>query len=199
MSYKISAKNRRLKRTLLNIISILKFESLNIETPKKIVLFWVILWISSLFLNWTDSIDPKHIWNSFKSILWITWYLLLITNIKTLFIIFSKKIKETIKFFFNFDAKDWTIVIFLWAFWLFLSVNSIFIIDNFNYFTDWIIVWKWVVLSVVWYIFILIWWMLMLKTKTNTSVYIDWMENSENNGEFKDLNENEKNNMKLPF
>lgn len=199
MSYKISAKNRRLKRTLLNIYSFLKFESLNIETPKKIVLFWVILWFSALFLNWTESIDTKHIWNAFKSILWITWYLLFIVNIKILFIIFNTKIKESIKFFFNFDAKDWVIVIFLWAFWLFLTINGIFIIENFSYFTDWIIIWKWVILSIVWYIFILIWWMLMLKTKTNTSVYIDWLENSQNSWEIKEANKIEKNNMKLPF
>jgi len=38
MSYKVSAKNRRLKRTLESIISALKFDSLNINTPEKITL-----------------------------------------------------------------------------------------------------------------------------------------------------------------
>lgn len=198
MSYKISAKNRKLKRTILNIISILKFESLNIETPKKIVLFWVIISVLSLFLNWTDSVDQKHIWNSFKGILWITWYLLLITNIKIIFLILNQKMKELIKFFFNFNAKDGVMIVFLWGFGLFISINSIFIIENFSYFTTGIFTGKWVILSIVWYIFITIWWALMLKTRTKTSVYMDgdneniWNEN-------KDLNENDKSNMKLPF
>jgi len=199
MSYKISAKNRRLKRILLNIISILKFESLNIETPRKLVFFWVMLWFASLFLNWTESVTHNHVWNAFKSILWITWYLLFAINVKLLFIIFETKIKERIKFLFNFYAKDWVIVVFLWAFWLFLTINSIFIIENFSYFTAWIIIWRWVILSIVSYIFVLMWWMLMLKTKTNTSIYIDWQENSEYTREVNQFNENNKNNMKLPF
>lgn len=199
MSYKISAKNRRLKRILLNIISILKFESLNIETPRKLVFFWVMLWFASFFLNWTESVTSNHVWNAFKSILWITWYLLFAINVKLLFIIFETKIKERIKFLFNFYAKDWVIVVFLWAFWLFLAINSIFIIENFSYFTAWIIIWRWVILSIVSYIFVLIWWMLMLKTKTNTSIYIDWQENSEDTREVNEFNESNKNNMKLPF
>jgi hypothetical protein len=199
MSYKISAKNRRLKRILLNIISILKFESLNIETPRKLVFFWVMLWFASLFLNWTESVTSNHVWNAFKSILWITWYLLFAIDVKLLFIIFETKIKERIKFLFNFYAKDWVIVVFLWAFWLFLTINSIFIIENFSYFTAWIIIWRWVILSVVSYIFVLMWWMLMLKTKTNTSIYIDWQENNEDTREVNEFNESNKNNMKLPF
>lgn len=199
MSYKISAKNRKLKRTLLNIISILKFESFNIETPRKIVLFWILIWIFSLFLNWTESVEKENIWNSFKNILWLTWYLLLIINIKMLFIIFNKKIKESIKYFFNFNAQDWIIIIFLWMFWLLISINSIFIIENFSYFKDWIIIWKWVILSIVWYIFCIIWWIWMLKTKTKTSIYIDGIENNENEMDNKTLNEIDKNNMKLPF
>lgn len=198
MSYKISAKSRKLKRTILNIISVLKFESLNIEIPKKIVLFWVFISIISLFLNWTDSVDQKHIWNSLKSILWITWYLLIIINIKIIFLILNQKMKELIKFFFNFNAKDGVMIVFLWIFWLFISINSIFIIENFSYFTTGIFIGKWVILSIVWYIFITIWWALMLKTRTKTSVYVDadsvnnWIEN-------KDINEIDKNNMKLPF
>lgn len=198
MSYKISAKNRKLKRTILNIISILKFESLNIETPKKIVLFWVILAITALFLNWTEAVEQRHVWNVFKNFLWITWYLLILINIKIIFIIFSQRMKDFVKMFFNFQAKDWVMVIFLWAFGLFLAINSIFIIENFSYFTTGILVWKWAVLSIVWYIFTLIGGILMLKSRTKTWIYIDsddenlWLENNIDN-------ESEKNNMKLPF
>lgn len=197
MSYKISAKNRRLKKTLLNIYSFLKFESLNIDISRKIILFWVFLWFFSLFWNWIESIEqPEHIWNSFKNILWIVWYLLFLLNIIILIIIFNLKLKENIKFLFNFDAKDWVIVVFLWLFWFLLTVNSLFIIKNFSYFNDWIFIWKWIIISIIWYIFILIWWILMLKTKTNTSIHFEWDEYWR---KIKDLNNIEKNNMKLPF
>lgn len=198
MSYKISAKNRRLKRTLIWMINFLKFEWLNIDTPRKIVFIWLLFWIWSLFLNWTDSFDQKHIWNAFKSILWITWYLLLILNIKMIFILFSNKLKELIKSFFNFNAKDGIIIIFLWAYWLFLTINSIFIIENFSYFTSWIITWKWVIFSIIWYTFCLLWWILMLNSKTKTSIYIEKneQENSLNSSNNDDV---EKSNMKLPF
>ena len=199
MSYKVSAKNRRLKRTLLSIIDILKFESLNIDTPKKIVLFSSILWCFSLFFNWIDSWNQNYIWNSFKSILWITWYLLFLINIKILFLIFSQNIKENIKSFFNFNVKDWIIIIFLWVFWLSLSINAIFIIENFSYFTQWIIIWKWVILSVVAYVFCIMWGILMLKTKTKTSIYIDWIVDNEAQKSNYELDKNNKKNMKLPF
>lgn len=197
MSYKISAKNRRLKRTLLNLFNIIKFEWLNIDMPRKIVFFGILIWTSSLFFNWIDAIDQKHIWNAFKNILWITWYLLIIINIKTLFIIFNEKIKEFFKSFFNFNAKDWVIIVFLWAFWLFLSINNIFVIQNFSYFTNGIIVWKWVIISIIWYVFCVFWGFLMLKTKTKTSIYMENKDNLDNYGS--ESVEKEKSNMKLPF
>lgn len=198
MSYKISAKNRRLKRTLLGIIGILKFESFNIEAPKKLVLFWVIIWFISLFMNWTESTNLNHIWNSFKSILWLTWYILFIINIKIFFIIFSKTLKELMKSYFNFNIKDWIIIIFLWVFWLFFTINSLFVIQNFSYFTDGILIWKWVIVSIIWYIFIIIWWIWLMNLKTNTSIYIEWFEETDNDKHW-DKDDLSKNNMKLPF
>lgn len=198
MSYKISAKNRKLKRTILNIISILKFESLHIEISKKIILFWVMLAIGSLFLNWIDSTDQNHIWNAFKNILWITGYVLLIIHIKILFIIFSKKLKELIKFFLHINANDGIIIIFLWMFWLIMNINTIFIIENFSHFSTGIWFWKPIILSIIGCTLSIIWWILMIKTKTNISLYIE----SENGNKIYQENRtdgSEKNNMKLPF
>lgn len=198
MSYKISAKNRRLKRTLLNIFGILKFEWLNIDNSKKMVFIWILFWISSLFLRWTDSVVDNHVWNAFKNLLWITGYILFIINIKMFFIIFSQKIKESLKSFFGFNVKDGIIIVFLWVFWLLTTINTVFIINNFSYFTTWIIIWKWIIFSVIWYTFSVIWWVLMMKTKTKTSIYIEddqeqILQNSHEN------DNSEKNNMKLPF
>jgi hypothetical protein len=40
MSYRNSAKNRKIKRIFLQIFSILKFEWLNITTPLKVIVIW---------------------------------------------------------------------------------------------------------------------------------------------------------------
>lgn len=198
MSYKVSAKNRKLKRTILNVISILKFESLNIETPKKIALFWVIVTFVALFLNWTEAVDVKHVWDAFKSFLWVTGYILVLINIKMIFILLSQKAKELAKMFLGFHAKDGVMIVFLGMFWLLVSANSIFIIENFSYFTTGILVGKWVIFAIVWYIFTIVGWFLMLRTKTKTSIYI---ENDDENMSLEEheSHESEKNNMKLPF
>lgn len=198
MSYKVSAKNRRLKRTLMAVINFLKFEWLNIDTSRKIVFIWVLFWIWSLFLNWTDSFDEKHVWNAFKNILWINWYILFALNIKIIFIIFSQKLKELIKSFFNFNAKDGIIILFLASFWLILTINTVFVIENFNYFTAWIFTWKWIIFSIIWYTFSILWWIIMLKTKTKTSVYMEW-KNKNDLHNSTSIDNTEKNNMKLPF
>ncbi|MDD5769393.1 MAG: hypothetical protein PHE25_00345 [Candidatus Gracilibacteria bacterium] len=198
MSYKISAKNRRLKRTLLGIIGILKFESFNIEAPKKLVLFGVIIGFISLFMNWTESTNLNHIGNSFKSILGLTGYILFIINIKIFFIIFSKTLKELMKSYFNFNIKDGIIIIFLGVFGLFFTINSLFVIQNFSYFTDGILIGKGVIVSIIGYIFIIIGGIWLMNLKTNTSIYIEGFEETDNDkhGDKDDLS---KNNMKLPF
>lgn len=197
MSYKVSAKNRKLKRTLVNIISILKFESLNITTAHKISLVWVVLSMIWLFINWIDSFDGKIVWNWFDTLLWITWYILFILNIKILFIILNSKQKEMIKNFFNFNAKDGVLIVMMAAFWLFFTINSIFVIENFSFFQEWIVIWKWLILSIIWYIFWILWGFLILKSKTINNIYVDSKEEYlENNQENNIENEN---NMKLPF
>jgi len=199
MTYKISAKNRKLKRSLTNIISFLKFESLNSNPYNKIIIFWVVLVFISLYLNWIEIINWDY-FNSFNKILWITWYLLLIINLKILFILFNQKIKDFLKNILSINVKDSFLILILWIFLLILNINSVFIIEWLSYFMQWISLWKWIILSVVWSIFIIIWAMLSLKSKTNITAYIgqdDIDINNINNNE--ELSSDNKNNMKLPF
>ncbi len=197
MSYKMSAKNRKLKRALETIISVLKFESLNITTPHKVVLIWACFSIASLFMNWFDSYDSKIIWNWFDSLLWITWYILFFLNLKIIFFVLSTKQKEFVKNLFNFNIKDWFLLVLLTWFWLVVSVNTIFLIQNFSFFVEWIIIWKWIIFSIIWYIFWLIWGFFIINSKTKTSIYIDWNEENIQNDEIRV--QEDKNNMKLPF
>lgn len=195
MSYKVSAKNRKFKRILISILSFLKFESLNTTPYHKIIIIWIFINIISLFFNWIESTNQTIMWNSFENILWITWYILLLINLKLIFLILSQKQKEIIKNFFNINIKDWIFIVILWMVSLLITINSIFIIEWFSYFQTWLIIWKWIVLSIIWSIFIILWWFFILKTKTNTSIYVEDKENENN-----PLNKTkDAKNMKLPF
>lgn len=195
MSYKISAKNRKTKKFLLNIIYFLKFEWLNIKNSLKIIIIWVILSTIWLFLNWFLAVDWKFIWSWFHQIIWITGYILLLLNLSILFLIFSKKFKNSLKIFLNLQVKDDYIILFFILFWIIFSINTIFIIENISFFKEWIILWQWLPLTIVWYILSFFWVSLNIYSKTKTSIYIDdnfWDNISETE------NKN-KSNMKLPF
>ncbi len=195
MSYKISAKNRKTKKILLNIMYFLKFEWLNIKNSLKIIIIWVLFSSIWLFLNWFLSVDWKFIWNSFHQIIWIAWYILLLFNLIILFLIFSKKLKNSLKIFLNLQIKDDYIVLFFILFWIIFSLNSVFIIENISFFKEWIILWQWLRLTLVGYILSFFWVSLNIYSKTKTSIYIE-------DNFWEDINQNEntnKNNMKLPF
>lgn len=198
MSYRDSAKTRKIKRFFLQILSILKFEGLNITNPLKVVLIWTLIAVFWLFSNWFDSYDWLISWNSFHKLLWISWYILFLINIKILFFIFWQKTKEVIKNYLHFYAKDSVIIIMLVLFWLIVSINAIFIIENLAFFKEWVILWKWLVFVIVWYILWVIWWIFNLFSKTKTSIYVENYNFGENNLEGISEIEN-KNNMKLPF
>lgn len=198
MSYKISAKNRKLKRTLVSFFQFIKFKWLHIDVQKKIIIAWVMMNFFSLFLHWIDTVNNSIQWNVFQSSLWIVWYFILLLNIKIVFSLFDNKIKDTLKSFFHFDVKDSIHIIYFWFFWLFLSINSIFSIQDLQRFQEGIIVGRWPIVATVWFIFIIIWWFLVLHTKTKTWIYIDTTEKKNEEIHIQE-NENEKKNMKLPF
>lgn len=198
MSYRNSAKNRKIKRIFLQIFSILKFEWLNITTPLKIIVIWVLICFFWLFANWFDSYDGEISWNWFHKLLWITWYIIFILNLIILFFIFWQRLKENIKNLLHFNAKDSVIIIMLIIFWLLISINSIFIIWNIEIFMQWIILGKWLIYVVVWLLLWVIWWIFNLFSKTKTSIYIENPNYVDLNIEEQTIHDN-KNNMKLPF
>ncbi len=198
MSYRISAKNRKLKRILGHIFSIIQFEWLNISHPLKIVMIWVIIATFWLFWNWVDSYNNELVGNAFYKLLGITWYILLVINIKILFLVFWQQAKELIKNIFNLKAKDSVLIIMLLFFWFFTSLNGIFLIENTQMFREGILLGKWLIITMVWYTLACIGGGVNLFGKTKTSIYIQddglvdglWQENSAHTHE---------NNMKLPF
>ena len=199
MWYRNSSKNRKLKRTLINIVRFIKFESLNISLSYKFVLVWVIIWIISLFMNWVESSSFEVTWSAFNSLLWITGYIIFSFLLITLFFIFNKNKQEKVKTILNLIIKDWNLIIFLFLFCLVLTINSIFYINWLNTFKQSIIIWQWIIFWIIWDVFWLIGWYLILKEKTKTGIIID--DSVEQNPDIYSINNwvVDKNNMKLPF
>ncbi|MBW7954403.1 hypothetical protein H3C61_01180 [Candidatus Gracilibacteria bacterium] len=195
MSYKISAKNRKTKKFLLNIIYFLKFEWLNIKNSLKIIIIGVILSTIGLFLNWFLAVDGKFIGSGFHQIIGITGYILLLLNLSILFLIFSKKFKNSLKIFLNLQVKDDYIILFFILFGIIFSINTIFIIENISFFKEGIILGQGLPLTIVGYILSFFGVSLNIYSKTKTSIYID-----DNFGDNISETENKnKSNMKLPF
>lgn len=198
MNYKINAKSRRLKRTWIKFLNIIKFEWLNINTHKKIIIVWSFISIYSLFLNWIWSNDNWFLWSSniFHKLLWISWITLLIFYLIILFIILSKDKKETLKKVLKLNINDWIMIFVLWLFNIYITINNLFIIINLNILKSWIFFENWVIVSIVGNIFILLWALLMVIEKTNLTVYSNEysLEHLIDEPQV-DL----KNNMKLPF
>lgn len=198
MSYRISAKNRKLKRILEQIFSIIKFEWLNISHPLKIVMIWVIIATFWLFGNWVDTYNSELTGNAFYKLLWITGYILLVINIKILFFVFGQQAKEFIKNIFNIKAKDSVLILMFLFFGFFTSLNAVFLVENTQMFREGILLWKWLIVTLVWYTLWCIGWCINLFEKTKTSIYIQG-ESSENSFGSESNTSTHENNMKLPF
>ncbi len=199
MSYRDSAKNRKVKRMLLKAINLIKFGWLNLNNPQKLVLFWVVIWIISLFLTWVDSVWSFIVWSVFNDVLWITWYLFVLLYLILLALIFSSRNYLIIKNMLQISIKDWFLVVLLSIFNLLLTINSAYIISWLSVFKEWIFFGKWIIFSIIWAIFCIIWWILIVRTKDKVGIFSGNI--SDENADLEEEKHiiDEKNNMKLPF
>jgi len=198
MSYLYNTKTRKIKKIFNFFIWFFKFNWLNLSYKYKIILFWILLCIISLFLNWYTW---EIIWNSFQKILWISWYLLLIIYIKQIFFLISKNIKQKFKKIFRIFLNDNVILLISSIFSFFITINLFFVIKWFVIFKTWIDIWNWIFLNLTWNIITIFWIILLIFEDNKTQVFTnqndeDLIENYLTNKEELLI---DKNNMKLPF
>lgn len=198
MSYRDSAKNRKIKRSILKAISIIKLSWLNLNTAQKTSFFWVLIGVISLFLSWVDSVEWLIAWNAFIDVLWISWYILIILQILTLLILFSNNNTIIIKNILNVQVKDGFLVLIFSIFSFLITINTFYIVEWLATFSQWIFLWKWIIFSIIWSILSITWWILMIRNREMVSVF-SWNENSDTEIIEEKAIVDEKNNMKLPF
>lgn len=198
MSYRDSAKNRKIKRSILKAISIVRLSWLNLNTAQKTSFFWVLIGVLSLFLNWVDSVEWLVVWNAFTDVLWISWYILIILQILTLLILFSNNNTIIIKNILNVQVKDGFLVLIFSIFSFLITINTFYIVEWLSAFSQWIFLWKWIIFSIISSILSITWWILMIRSKEKISVF-SWNENNDTEISEEKAIVDEKNNMKLPF
>lgn len=197
MSYKITAKNRRLNKHINKFISIIKFDAMNLSHSHKTIFVWAIIWIISLFLTWFTNGDNSITWTSFHRLLWLSWYLIFICYVKILFILFSKKSKDFLKKIIHLNIDDHILLSFIWIFAFAFSLNSFVLINNFTIFESQINFQQWIILNLVGNILLNIWAIFNLFSKTNVWVLVNttpWEENI-----LEQYLEDNSQNTKLPF
>jgi len=196
MNYKDRAKNRRLKKDMVNMINIFKFRTWNIKLSWKVILSWISISLIWLFSPWILHIESGNTENSFSASTWNIWMTNFIIILLLIFLILSINNKEKIKKYSWVQIKDYIVVISLWLFITVLSLHSIIFIKSLLSFSKDISLWKWSIISLTWSILIIIWWILMRKdyNKENISYLNDAEDRYKNNVKWKKNSE-----MKLPF
>jgi len=152
--------NKRIKirknhQIIRNIFSIIKLKNISFSLWKKISLFWVIVWIIWLFLNWINN--KEHTIDS-NWLMWITGssgLIILILLIILLLILLLRTKKEKIKQYSNFDIQDYILINIIWWFILIISINSIFLINSLKIFENNINYGNWIIINICSAIFII--------------------------------------------
>jgi hypothetical protein len=184
----------KIKNELNKLINNFNFKSLNLTLSKQMVLVWCLFWYLSLFLPWIVDNKLSESWNSFYSLSWNIWFLLMVILFLPVFVIFSTDYKEKLKLYSDLTLKNHFIIITSWFFVISFSIISLSFVNGLNTFFESTTYWKWVILSLTSWFIILIWWLIIRKEYYNNSSEIILNKLNQNREEAK-----EKDNMKLPF
>ena len=194
-NYRVRTKNRKLKRRIWKFLRLFSLKSRNLNIPSKVLLAWVILSIVSLFLPWIKETQEDINYNSFSLFLWMKWYFILLLDLFIIFILLSHRRKETFKLNTRFFFKDNYVIFFSWVLLFIFSLETFFNIlwlekEKSSAYINW----KWLVLSFVSSILIIISWIVFSKnTRKNSSLVTNDSKTLDNENI-----ENTKN-MRLPF
>jgi len=194
MDYKERWKKRKYKNILIKTINTLKFKSLNLSFSGKVSLFWSCVLLFSLFQPWITNLENGKTWNSFTSLSWNIWFILILLFVLLIFFILSTSNKEKIKLHSNISFKNYYIIIMIAIFIILAWLISLSFINWLQFFFQDIIYGHGIILCISSWIIILFWGYLNLKEnkefKLETFINEDWETETKTIA---------KNNMKLPF
>jgi len=186
-------KTRKIKNIFNKIINSIRFKVESFSFPKIIVLMWVLIGFSSLFMKWINSENDSFTSNAFNSVNYISAIIIIFLLLVILFLLFSFNKKEKIKKTTNIIFRDYVIIWFISIIIFILSVSNLWVLIWLNMFSSEVIYWPWVIILIISSFFLFIWWILLQnETSGPNNIYLnDSKENSKN--------KSIKDNTKLPF
>ncbi len=183
-----------IKNDIKCLLGNIKFKSLNLTLAKQIIILWIFIWFVSLYLPWINNVEKWISWNSFYSLTWNIWYLLIMVLLLPILIIFSTNYKEKIKLYSDLSLKNHFLVITSAFIIISFSIISLSFINWLNTFFENIFYWKWVILCMTSWFIIMFWWFLLRKEYYSDSSEIILNKLNQNRENLK-----KEDNMKLPF
>lgn len=177
-----------------SIIENLKFKSINLTFSKQLVVLWSLIAFISLFIPWIKDIESWTNWNSFYTLTWNIWFLLMIILFIPIFVILSSNYKEKIKLYSDVSFKNHFIIITSAIFIISFSIISISFVNWLHTFFENLLYWNWSILCMTWWFVILIWWLMIRKEYYQESSEIILNKLNQNREMIK-----KEDNMKLPF
>lgn len=193
MNYRNKLKERNTRKFILNIFSVIKFTSINLNFSSKLIIIWSIISLISLFLPWVEK-NQDLTWNSFNSIWWNIGYLMIMVLIFVIFIITSINFRERIKLASNINFRNHILILYVWILIIIIWIIYISFINWLTTIFDSVEVWNWIILYILWWIVIIIWWIFKRKEfkKREFESFINETNDKENTI-------TDESNMKLPF
>ena len=190
----MNRKYKNISKWILNIIKKIKFKYFSLSLPDQAVMLLSFLWIFTLFMPWVIDKENSLKWNSFTLMSWNIWYIMIFMYLLILFIVVSSSYKEKIKLYTDINFKNHFIIIWTWLSSIFFWIICISFINWLAAIWQNITNWRWIILSMVIWIFIMIFWFINRSNykKTNSEIILEQLnQNREKN--------KEKDNMTLPI
>lgn len=195
MSYRQRWKQRKLKQTVIRTLQLFQFKSENLSFSGKIVLFWSIVMLASLFFPWVvDTGESSLQWNAFTSLVWNLGFPLLFLFFVIIFLLFSQTKKERLKLHTNISFQNYAILLNIGLFVVLSGIISLSFINGLKTFEDTLIYGNGIILSICSGIILCYGSILLRKEYKNSNIETFISDTWE-------LKERiiTKNNMKLPF
>ncbi len=198
MDYKKRIKNRKLNNIIITIFNLFRIRSLNLMMSWKIILFWVFITFVSLFLTWVQSSADGIYKNSFYDTSWNVGFIILFLLIFIIFNLFSINNKEKLKLHIWIHFKDYPVSIVLGAFIMILWIVCLNFVEALSVYSNSVIYGNGIISAITWWVIIFVWWIYQRVEFNKFSENDDYFDSYSHN-EDESENDNEKNNMKLPF
>lgn len=205
MTYRNKKILRLIQKKLTYIYEKIYFKTSHITPGGKVTLVGIILCFISLFMPWISTLGnlstntTSNFWtaSSFSGLIWNVGFFILFALIVVSFWVFSIEKKEKLHFLSLMRFNDRVSALIGSIFIFIMSLHSFLLISWLQYFSMNILYGQWIILCITWSIIIWIWAYIMKNEyrKNIKGSYISelrpWAHSEQQ--------EEEKNNMKLPF